>query len=130
MRLPSFAIEWDGKLSTTFGGVGWPRTCPLGFVIARLQVKEVAGYDEDVVFLVVLDRSNFGKRVPIMIGTFTLGRVINVIKESEMDQISMPWVTVCLSQLLSRRVVAEGMLEEGAEATNVPREKERMWWLK
>ena len=59
-----------------------------------------------------------------MIGTCTLGRVINVIKESEMDQISTPWVTVCLSQLLSRRVVAEGKLEKGAEETNVPREKE------
>ena len=35
--------------------------CPLGFVIARLQVKEVAGYDEDAIFLVVPDGSNFGK---------------------------------------------------------------------
>ena len=36
-------------------GLGGQCTCPLGFVIARLQVKEVAGYDEDVVFLVVPD---------------------------------------------------------------------------
>ena len=42
-------------------GLGGQRTCPLGFVITRLQVKEVAVYDEDVIFLVVLDRSNFGK---------------------------------------------------------------------
>ena len=82
-------------------GLGGQHTCPLEFMIARLQVKEVAGYDEDVVFLVVPDRSNFSKRVPIMIGTCTLGRVINVIKESKMDQISTPWVTVRLSQLLS-----------------------------
>ena len=61
-------------------GLGGWHTCPLGFVIARLQVKEVAGYDEDVVFLVLPDGSNFGKRVPIMIGMCTLGRVINVIK--------------------------------------------------
>ena len=33
-------------------GLGGQHTCPLGFVIARLQVKGVAGYDEDVVFLV------------------------------------------------------------------------------
>ena len=45
-------------------------------------MKEVAGYDEDVVFLVVLDGSDFGKRVPIVIGTCTLTRVINVIKET------------------------------------------------
>ena len=34
----------------------------------RLQVKEVAGYDKDVVFLVVPDGSTFGKRVPLVIG--------------------------------------------------------------
>ena len=66
-------------------GLGGQCTCPLGFVIARLQVKEVTGYDEDVVFLVVPNGSNFGKQVPIVIGSCTLARVINVIKESEMD---------------------------------------------
>ena len=81
-------------------GLGGQCTCPLGFVIARLQVKEVAGYNEDIIFLVVPDGLNFGKRVPIVIGTCTLVRVINVIKESEMDRISMPWATVCLAQLL------------------------------
>ena len=82
-------------------GLGGQCTCPLGFVIVRLQVKEVAGYDEDMVFLVVPDGSAFGKRVPLVIGTCTLAQVINVIKESEMDQISTPWVTVRLVQLLS-----------------------------
>ena len=82
-------------------GLGGRHTCPLGFVIARLQVKEGAGYDEDVVFLVVPDGSNFGKRIPIVIGTCTLACVINVIEESEMDRISMPWATIHLAQLLS-----------------------------
>ena len=82
-------------------GLGGSRTCLLGFVIARLQVKEVAGYDEDMVFLVVPDGSAFGKRIPLVIGTCKLARVINVIKESEMDQISTLWATVRLAQLLS-----------------------------
>ena len=94
--------------------------CPLGFVITRLQVREVAGYDEDVVFLVVPDGSNFGKRVPIVIGTCTLARVINVIKESEMDRISTPWSTVCLAQLLSRCVMTEGMPSEGEGGAGTP----------
>ena len=66
-------------------GLGGQCTCPLGFVIARLQVKEVAGYDEDVVFLVVPDGLPFSRRVPLVIGICTLGRIINVIKESELD---------------------------------------------
>ena len=76
-------------------------------MIARLQVKEVAGYDEDVVFLVVPDGSAFGKRVPLVIGTCMLAQVINVIKESELDQISTPWAMVCLEQLLSQCVMTE-----------------------
>ena len=92
-------------------------------MIARLQVREVAGYDEDVVFLVVPDGSNFGKRVLIVIGTCTLACVINVIKESEMDRISTPWVTVRLAQLLSRHVVTEEMPSEGDGGADAPKKK-------
>ena len=105
-------------------GLAGQHTCPLGFLIARLQVKEVTGYDEDVIFLVVPDESTFGKRVPIVIGTCTLARVINVIKESEMDQISTPWVTVHLAQLLSQHVIAGGTPDKGVEGTDTPEEKE------
>ena len=42
-------------------GLGGQCTCPLGFVIVRLQVKEVAGYDDNVVFLVVPDELAFSR---------------------------------------------------------------------
>ena len=85
----------------------------------------MARYDEDVVFLVVPDESTFGKRVPIVIGTCTLARVINVIKESEMDRISTPWVTVHLAQLLLRCVVMGETPEEGAEGTDAHLERKK-----
>ena len=66
-------------------GLGGTRTHLLSFVILRAQVKENASYDEDGVFLVMSDKSEFSQHVPIMIGTCTLGRIINVIKKSEMD---------------------------------------------
>ena len=66
-------------------GLDGMRTCPLGFVILRVRVNEIIGYDEDVVFLVVPDESEFSLHVPIATGTCTLGRIINVIKESEME---------------------------------------------
>ena len=43
-----------------------------------------------------------------------LGRIINVIKESELDQIATTWATICLAQLLSRRGGVEDTLPEGA----------------
>ena len=40
-------------------GLGGMCTSPLGFVILCMQVLGVTGYDEDAVFLVVSDESNF-----------------------------------------------------------------------
>ena len=95
-------------------GIGGQHTHPFGFMITRLQVKEVAGYNEDIVFLVVPDQSAFSRRVPLMLGTCTLERIINVIKESELDQLAMPWATICLAQLLSQRGGVEDTSQEGA----------------
>ena len=40
-------------------GLGAMRTHPLCFVILRVQVNEITSYNEDVVFLVVPDESEF-----------------------------------------------------------------------
>ena len=74
---------------------------PLGLVILHMQVQEITGYDEDIVFLMVPDESKFGCRVPLVIGTCTIGRIINVIQESEIDHLSTPWATARMAQLLS-----------------------------
>ena len=59
-------------------------------------------YNEDVVFLMVPDESDFTQQVPIMIRTCMLYRIINTIKESEMDRLSTPWVVTRMSSLLSQ----------------------------
>ena len=81
--------------------LGGKHTSPLGFIILHMQVSEIAGYDEDVVFLVVPDESEFSHRVPLIIGTCTIGRIIKIIQESEIDLLSMPWATARMVQLLS-----------------------------
>ena len=82
-------------------GLGGKCTSPLGFVILHMQIQEIMGYDEDIVFLVVPDESELGQRVPLVIGTCTIGRIINVIQKSEIDHLSMPWATVRVAWLLS-----------------------------
>ena len=64
----------------------------LGFIILHVQVWEIAGYDEDIVFLVVPNESEFSRRVPLVIGTSTISRIINVFQESEIDHLSTPWL--------------------------------------
>ena len=82
-------------------GLGGKHTSPLGFVILHVQVQSIAGYDEDAVFLVVPEESDFGCRVPLVVGTCTIGRMINVIQESEIDSLTMPWSTAKVARLLS-----------------------------
>ena len=43
------------------------------------------------------------KWVPLVIGTCMLSHVVNVIKESELDMLSPPWVVVLASRPLSIR---------------------------
>ena len=81
-------------------GLGGMRTRPLGFVILRVQVSEIAGYDEATVFLVVPDESEFSWHIPLVIGTCMLGRIVNVIKESELDQLSTSWAMTWVPCLL------------------------------
>ena len=61
---------------------------PLHYVIIRVQVKGVWGYDENQVALVIPDSATFGTQVPVTLGTPTINQIINVIKESEIDELS------------------------------------------
>ena len=72
-------------------GLGNAYTKPLGYVVIWVQVDGVQGYDEDQIALIILDFSNFVVRVPIILGTPTIGRVVNVMREAEMDALAMPW---------------------------------------
>ena len=69
-------------------------------MVIRVQVDGVWGYNEDQIALVILDFSNFATRVPIILGTPTIGQVINVMKEAEMDALAMPWANVRAAHLL------------------------------
>ena len=84
-------------------GLGGMHTSPLRFIILRIQVwgitgydEDITGYDEDTAFLVVPDESDFGQRVPLVMGTCTISRLNNVICNSEIDNLTMPWLTARL----------------------------------
>ena len=77
------------------------RTGPLGFVMLETCIAGVSGYRKDQVFLMVPDASAFGSHVPIILGTSTIGGGLNIIKESEIDELSTPWATAKLATQLS-----------------------------
>ena len=70
-------------------------------MVIWVQVDGVRGYDEDQIALVIPDFSNFATRVHVILGPPTIGRVINVMKEVEMDALAMPWANVRAVHLLA-----------------------------
>ena len=84
-------------------GLGNAYTRPLGYVVIRVQVDRVWGYDEDQIALIILDFSNFVTRVPIILGTPTIGQVVNVMREEEMDALATQWANARAAHLLAVR---------------------------
>ena len=114
-------------------GLGGKRTSPFSFIILCIQVRVITGYDEDVVFLVVPDESEFGQRVPLIIGTCMIGWIINIIWESKIDRLSMPWAMARMAQLLSCQkstaVLVPGSAETQTEgASRGPQEVDSRSW--
>ena len=54
-------------------GLGNAYTRPLGYMVIRVQVDGVRGYDEDQIALVIPDFSKFAARVPVILRTSTIG---------------------------------------------------------
>ena len=96
--------------------LGGTRMRPLGFIILQVQVSKITGYDEDLIFLVVPDESKFSRHIPLVIGTCTLGRIVNVIKESELDRLSTPCTLVQASHLLCWHGTMDWELEDAGSS--------------
>ena len=54
-------------------GLGNAYTKLLGYIIIQVQVDGIWGYDKDQIALIILDFSNFAVRVPVILGTPTIG---------------------------------------------------------
>ena len=84
-------------------GLGNAYTRLLGYIVIWIQVDGVQGYDEDQIALNIPDFSNFAVRVPIILGTPTIGQVVNVMREVEMDALTMLWANARAAHLLAIR---------------------------
>ena len=59
--------------------------------MVQVQFPGIPSYDEDQVALVIRDGSEFSHRVPVIIWTPTIDRVVRVLKESKMDTVPEEW---------------------------------------
>ena len=71
---------------------------PERFVMMNVQVPCIKGYNEDQIAIVMEDPGL--KDFQVILGTATIYRVMEVIKESEISELAVPWASSRLSWLM------------------------------
>ena len=103
MSLDYLAEEIGGAIPH-ISGIGGISVEPVGFVMVNVKVPGIAGYDEDQITIVMDDPGM--TEWPVILGTPTIYRVMEVIKESEISKLAVPWASSRVSWLM-RDVVAK-----------------------
>ena len=103
MSLDYLAEEIGGAIPLV-RGLGGISVEPVGFIMMNVKVPGVKGYDEDQITIVMDDPGMTGW--PVILGTPNLYRVMEVIKESEISKLAVPWASSRVSWLM-RDVLAK-----------------------
>ena len=103
MSLDYLAEEIGGAISQ-ISGIGGISAEPIGFVMMNVKVPSITGYDEDQIAIVMDDPGM--TEWPVILGTPTIYQVMEVIKESEISKLVVPWASSRISWLM-RDVVAK-----------------------
>ena len=103
MSLDYLSQEIGGSIPL-IKGLGGILVEPIGFVIMNVKVPCVQGYDKDQIAIVMDDLGM--TEWPVILGTPTLYRIMEVIKESEISKLAVPWASSRVSSLM-RDVLAK-----------------------
>ena len=90
MSLDYLAQEIGGSVPP-IRGIGGISVEPVGFIMMNVKVPCVQGYDEDQI-VIVMDDPGMAEW-PVILGTPTIYRVMEVIKESEISKLAVPWTS-------------------------------------
>ena len=97
MSLDHLTQEIGGQIPP-IAGIGGIMVEPEGFVMMNVQVPCVKGYNEDQIAIVMEDPGL--KDFQVILGTATIYRVMEVIKESKISELAIPWASSRLSWLM------------------------------
>ena len=97
MSLDHLAQEIGGSVPL-IRGLGGISMEPIRFIMMNVKVPCVQGYDEDQIAIVMDDPGM--SEWPVILGTPTLYHVMEVIKESEISKLAMPWASLWVSWLM------------------------------
>ena len=97
MSLDCLAKEIGGQIPP-IAGIRGIMVEPEGFIMMNVQVPCVKGYNEDQIAIVMVDLGL--KDFQVILGTVTIYQVMEVIKESEILELAVPWASSQLSWLM------------------------------
>ena len=97
MSLDYLAQEIGGSI-LPIRGIGGISVEPVGFIMMNVKVPCVQGYDEDQITIVMDDPGM--TEWPVILGTPTIYRVMEVIKESDISELAVPWASFRVSWLM------------------------------
>ena len=97
MSLDYLAQEIGGSI-LLIRGIGGISVEPIGFIMMNVKVPCVQGYNEDQIAIVMDDPGM--TEWPVILGTPNLYRIIEVIKESEISKLAVPWASSRVSWLM------------------------------
>ena len=72
-------------------GLGSGHVEPASFTLMRVQIEGLPHYDEQQVVFVLDDPSRFSARIPVILGTLTINRVIQTMKELQIHEAASEW---------------------------------------
>ena len=105
-----YLVEEIGGAIPHISGIGGISVEPVGFVMMNVKVPGIAGYDEDQITIVMDDPGM--TEWPVILGTPTIYRVMEVIEESEISKLAVPWASSRISWLMRDIVAKLGQVKE------------------
>ena len=84
-----YLVKEIGGAIPHISGIGGISVEPVGFVMMNIKVPGIARYNKDQIAIVMDDPGM--TEWPVILGTPTIYWVMEVIKESEISKLAMPW---------------------------------------
>ena len=97
MSLESLTQGVGGKIPP-IAGIGGIMVNPEGFIMMNIQIPCVKGYNEDQIAIVMDDPGL--KDCLVILGMPTIFQVMEVIKDSEISELAVPWASSRVSWLM------------------------------
>ena len=95
LKLPIYGL----KTLLNFRGTGGGNIAYHGYTRVTMEIPEIKSFKEEVLIMVI-DDDDYGKRVPIQLGTLHIDQIITQATPEEVASLGKPWDRACISSYI------------------------------